>query len=133
MRHHSGILLLCLLACKSPQQHIATAIAKDPTILKPKVVTLDTTIVPRAVSFEIRHQISPQSNEVFEGDNYSITIQDSAGERKIIGTVLCDTITLTKEVFVPQIGPVVERDNYKRPFYGLLVMFGLVVYAVIRK
>lgn len=110
----SVLLSFCLLACKTSQQHIASAISKDPSILQEVTIRLDTLITRPAVNFvaDIPKHISDTSFTTPTGISLRVT-SDATGTR-ITGDCPPDTLRIEKVTKVPQIKYLPCTDCEKR-------------------
>ena len=122
--------LASILTSCGAQWHLKRAIAKDPEIVKEKVVRVDTTVITEKVNVSDTIRIKEVDTIQIVKNGVVIDIQRSYDT--IMVDVECppDTIRITKEVEVPQYIP--EKKN-KNIGFGVVLgfIFALVLISTI--
>ena len=122
--------LASILTSCGAQWHLKRAIAKDPEIVKEKVVRVDTTVITEKVNVSDTIRIKEVDTIQIVKNGVVIDIQRSYDT--IMVDVECppDTIRITKEVEVPQYIP--EKKN-KNIGFGVVLgfIFALVLISTV--
>ena len=130
MRSVYLILLMLSMSCRSADQHIGRAIAKDPTLIQYKPIRLDTMVVTFAPSIDTSITITPDAPITIEEDGLVVTIQEEGdGQLSVSAECPTDTIYIERVEYVPQI------EYHEPPFkmMDLLYAFGgLVAISLLR-
>lgn len=117
-------LSLALSSCGA-QWHLKRAIAKDPDIVKDKVVRVDTTIITQSV--ELHDTITIKEVDTVQIVKNGVVVDIQRVHDTILVDVQCppDTVRITQEVVVPQYIPEKKSKNI-----GLGAVLGF-IFAVV--
>ena len=123
--------LFTLVSC-SANWHLRKAIAKDPTIIKPQVITLiDTVIVTPAERVETSFVALPIDTITIERERLKIKIRRIHDTLIVDGECKSDTIRITETIEGPPVIKYTPRPNWERwLIYGGL---GLLAFRVVSK
>jgi len=125
----AGLITLLFSACGA-QWHLKRAIAKDPEIVKEKVVRVDTTVITEKVNVSDTIRIKEVDTIQIVKNGVVIDIQRSYDT--IMVDVECppDTVRIIKEVEVPQYIPEKKTKNIG---FGVVLgfIFALVLISTI--
>ena len=123
--------LFTLVSC-SANWHLRKAIAKDPTIIKPQVITLiDTVIVTPAERVETSFVALPIDTITIERERLRIKIRRIHDTLIVDGECKSDTIRITETIEGPPVIKYTPRPNWERwLIYGGL---GLLAFRVVSK
>ena len=114
------ILIMLSMSCRSADQHIGRAIAKDPTLIQYKPITLDTMVVTFAPSIDTSITIIPDKPITIEEDGLIVTLQEEDGQLSVSAECPTDTIYINRVEYVPQI----EYNEPPFKMMDLLYAFG---------
>ena len=92
-----------LLPACSANWHLKKAIAKDPSILIPQSVRVDTTIVTPTVAITDTFVMNVMDTIILEKERLRVRLVRSYDTIQIDAACASDTIRITKEVMVPQV------------------------------
>lgn len=129
------IFIMLMMGCRSADQHIGRAIAKDPTLIQYKPIQLDTMVVTFAPSIDTSITIIPDKPITIEEDGLVVTIQEEDdGQLSVSAECPTDTIYINHVEYVPQI------EYHEPPFkmmdllyaFGGLVAISLIV-SIVRR
>ena len=128
------ILMMLSMSCRSADQHIGRAIAKDPTLIQYKPIRLDTMVVTFAPSIDTSITITPDAPITIEEDGLIVTLQEEDGQLSVSAECPTDTIYIERVEYVPQI------EYHEPPFkmmdllyaFGGLVAISLIV-SIVRR
>ena len=118
--------LFTLVSC-SANWHLRKAIAKDPTIIKPQVITLiDTVIVTPAERVETTLVALPIDTITIERERLKIKIRRIHDTLIVDGECKSDTIRITETIEGPPVIKYTPRPNWERwLIYGSLGLLAL--------
>jgi hypothetical protein len=106
--------LFTLVSC-SANWHLRKAIAKDPTIIKPQVITLiDTVIVTPAERVETSFVALPIDTITIERERLRIKIRRIHDTLIVDGECKSDTIRITETIEGPPVIKYTPRPNWER-------------------
>lgn len=114
--------IICI-GCKSPSKLVGEAIKRDPTILNPKAVTIDTTIVTDSRSIVLSVPNTP--NRTFYSSDGKLTVSGTVTDStiEINAHLVPDTIRVYKTEYIPQVVYAPEKFNWWRvAFIALFVI-----------
>ena len=123
--------LFTLVSC-SANWHLRKAIAKDPTIIKPQVITLiDTVIITPPERVETTLVALPIDTITIERERLKIKIRRIHDTLIVDGECKSDTIRITETIEGPPVIKYTPRPNWERwLIYGGL---GLLAFRVVSK
>ena len=123
------ILIMLSMSCRSANQHIGRAIAKDPTLIQYKPIRLDTMVVTFAPSIDTSISITPDAPITIEEDGLVVTIkEEDDGQLSVSAECPTDTVYINRVEYVPQI------EYHEPPFKMMDVLYafgGLVAISLI--
>lgn len=115
------LILVILLSSCSAQWHLKQAIKKDPGILKPNKVLLDTVIITDSFTSIDTFTLNEVDTFISDTGKLKVTIYKFKDRYTIKKELKRDTITIKKEIECPPSVIQVKKYNWEYSMYSFLI------------